>query len=321
MAHSPSGYSSEPDARGMWLRSRSAPERFPTFAGELPVMSATDDDLTLSDEETEEAPRRPQVPVVGQPLQNREGATVEPAPRRGTLRPRPSPLFGEGELDAPYPMRNTLHMQGRRRTLWETEVTDAGAEPSDGDLQAEPLPAIGDDDSITLEVDPQWRAQIARIDAEHAAQTARPTVPSTFLDLEVIEGEVGYTSGAHPRDAQAFSDTDPGATDDIPMDDLVYDVDDYRNRRRSQTPHPSPLPATSEPEVAPPLAARAPAPMRSHGPLPSPVPLAAPRSSVTPLQRFLHAVEAAAWFVLGAVVFSGTGASISLLVVAILFAG
>lgn len=298
---------SDPDARGMWLRSRGAPERFPTFAGILPVMDCDLDDLSLSDEPTEEVTLTPVSDALQ--TQNREGITLEPAPERSpraTRRPRPSPLFGEGEIDSPYPIRATQYMEGRQSTLWETDLTDPGIEP-DAVAQPDWVPH-SHDESVTLEVDEKWRAQIRTLDAEHARNTVpmeavSHTVPSAFMNLDVVEPvDLPFDEFGH---------------DDLCTDDLVLDEADARNHLKKQTSQPAPLPSVPAVETTS-LAMRAPLPARSYTPQPAPV--QAPRQ-VTLGQRAVHAVEATAWFTLGALVFSGTGAASSLLVVAMLFAG
>ncbi|MCA9569379.1 MAG: hypothetical protein KC656_16140 [Myxococcales bacterium] len=316
------------------MRNTHSVERFPSFAGALPVIVETMlDDVTEEPTETTTrgglvAPRAERAaatptPLAARPAQrpaiNREGATDPPAPLRpahpgrvtGALRrPRPSPLFGEGELDLPqYTMRETVHMGDRPNTLWETDVTDPGT----------PIEEVAwvprRDESVTLEVDPAWRRQIEAIDRAYAS----------------IGDPVALRS----------DDSD----DDLGLDDLEYDVTDARNLRREQTVEPSPIAAAApiasvppmayaapQPAWVPPtqpvevtsLAQRAPAPVLRAAPVHAPLTVAPPRvvtGRVSTVVRVQHALQAAAWFTAGACVFGGTGAAFCLLVVGALVAG
>lgn len=165
----------DPDTQGMWLRNPNTVERFPSFAGSLPSVLGSlseEDDVTEPTYRTE----RPHRPLVSPPLSNREGATGKPAPRRTPVRrPRPSPLFGEGEIHVhQYTLRETVYMEDRPNTLWETELTDPGTAPSE--QMWSPPPA---EDSITLEVDPSWHRTIQAID--QAVQQGLDPIDIPFL--------------------------------------------------------------------------------------------------------------------------------------------
>ncbi len=259
----------EPSERGMWLRDQRVVERFPTFTGASPVTMEPSADEDPTEEVTlttlTVARDRPTVQPSERPTLNRESATHTPPPPRRTLRPRPSPLFGEGEVSR-YTLRETIYMGDRPNTSWETEVTAPGG-PS-----AAPWLLEESESSVTLEDD----------------------IPTTPAVPEPRACTFSTTPAVPEPRAGTFS-----LSDDLSLSELL-----------------------AEPRGRPSLADRSPAPI-----VPAPVPLTAPElpgrvgSSEPPvLRRLRHALEAAAWFTAGAVLFGGTGAAFSLLIAGALFA-
>ena len=181
---------SEPTGRGMWARHPHQVERFPSFAAHLPdLLDSIEDDAT--EEVTVTDPRGPMVqrPISGQ-HQNREGATGKPAPGRTMLRrPRPSPLFGEGELEVQPSLRATVYMDDRPRTLWDCDPTDPGVD----------LGAVVDvEESVTLEVDAAWKQRI-RVLTEHTPEE----IDELLRDDDLLLGE------AEPRAPWQDQTADP----------------------------------------------------------------------------------------------------------------
>jgi hypothetical protein len=173
-----------------------------------------------------------------------------------------------------YTLRETLHMEERPNTLWETDLTDPGISSDHAPMWSPP------EESVTLEVDANWRAHIRTIDEAWARQN--------------LTGE-----------------------DDLDGMDLELDLEDAHNRVKLQQEVPSPLALpTPDVEVVS-LAMRAPAPLRTLAPVEQ---HAAPVQPVTLGLKVQHAAQAVSWFVAGATTTFGTGSALFLLLTAVLFA-
>lgn len=262
----------------MWARHPHTVERFPSFAAHLPDVLDSIDDVT--------DPSGPpvQLPLAARPNQNRERATGTPAPGRTTLRrPRPSPLFGEGELEVQPSLRATVYMDDRPRTLWETEATDPGID----------LGSVVDvDESVTLEVDERWKERIRVLDEKVAAR--RDTLEDD-LDLD----DLLFDDAPAPPHTPAPFGSSPVLFQSEPA------------------PLAPPRVASSDG-----LAHRAPAPVITPAGWVDPETGAqVPAGPVDPLVRLKHAAEAAGWFAAGFGICGGTGAAFVLLVFGALFAG
>ena len=174
--------------RGIWVRNPGIVERMPSMFGVLHSLQPDDDP-------TEITPRG--IRTITQ--HNRASITQPPPPaRRAVTRPRPSPLFGEGELQTGrprYTLRETIHMEGRASTLWEHEVTESKRFGRDSMSPASI--AIDDDVSVTLEVDTGWYQGVQDV----------PTDGRRFQTLPSGMNVEGYED-AFPIQSQSFDFSD-----------------------------------------------------------------------------------------------------------------